>query len=143
MERSETIDANRLVLELHVPDFKEVKEFYGKLGFKVASEQPIGENLGYLVMQRDRTFINFYGGDDRVYGHSFFKDIPRSTHRGYEVEITVVVDDVETYYNSIQDGIRDSVVQPLVTKRWGIKDFRLRDPFGFYVRFTDPVAWLD
>lgn len=26
-------------------------------------------------------------------------------------------------------------------KRWGKKDFRVIDPFGFYVRFTELVDW--
>lgn len=24
---------------------------------------------------------------------------------------------------------------------WGKKDFRLSDPFGFYLRFTEPIDW--
>ncbi|MDE1871014.1 MAG: hypothetical protein KGI06_02125 [Candidatus Micrarchaeota archaeon] len=138
----DTIKSNRVVIELHVPDFKKTKAFYKKLGFEVVSEDPIGKELGYLVMRLGKTFLNFYGGDSRVYKHTFFKEFPKNTRLGYGVEITIILDDIEGYYKSVFPKVKNNVVQPLITKRWGKKDFRLADPFGFYLRFTEPVNWL-
>jgi len=136
---------NNLVLELHVPNFDEVKDFYSKLGFEVISEEPVGKELGYLVMKRKDslgdTIINFYGGDEKVYNHNFFKDFPKETKRGYEVEITIPVGDIKTYYQKVLPDIKARLVQDLTLKRWGKKDFRIVDPFGFYLRFTELVDW--
>lgn len=142
MGETKTIKKNSLVVELHVPDFKIVKEFYSKLGFKVVSEDIIGKNLGYLVLRLGNTFLNFYGGDKRVYNHEFFRDFPKGTKRGYGVEITVVIDDIKSYYKQVYPKIKKNIVQKLILKRWGKKDFRIEDPFGFYIRFTEPVDWL-
>ncbi|MBI2577223.1 MAG: hypothetical protein HYV77_00055 [Candidatus Wildermuthbacteria bacterium] len=132
---------NNLFLELHVPDFGKVKEFYGNLGFKVVYEEPVGEYLGYLVIKKGETRLNFYGGDARVYEHKFFKKFPGSTPRGYGVEAVVLVENVEEFYKSIFPYIQDCIVQPLELKRWGKKDFRIEDPFGFYIRFSEPMDW--
>ena len=136
---------NNLVIELHIPDFKVAKEFYPKIGFNLISEDPVGEHLGYLVFEHKdpagNTLLNFYGGDSRVSGHSFFKNFPAETPKGYGVEITIPVSDVDAYYKHVSSVVPDSIVQELTTKRWGKKDFRIKDPFGFYLRFTELVDW--
>lgn len=136
---------NNLVIELHVPNFSKVKDFYSKLGFRVLSEDPVEDQLGYLVMERvdrlGRTLLNFYGGDERVSDHSFFKDFPKGTRLGYEVEITIPVDDVEAVYKNLPKDLKNRIRQELALKRWNKKDFRIEDPFGFYLRFTELVDW--
>jgi hypothetical protein len=140
---------NNFVLELHVPNFATSKEFYAIFGFSELHYDPTsggGSDLGYLVIKREdtigRTLINFYGDDERVCEHSFFKDFPTNTRRGYEVEITIPVSDVDGLWDSIKDKMRpDQIAQPLKMKRWNKKDFRVVDPFGFYVRFTELVDW--
>lgn len=136
---------NNLVLELHVPDLGLARKFYSKLGFEVIDETPVGQDLGYLVIKRKdslgSTLINFYGGDSRIYNHDFFKDFSKGTKRGYEVEITVPVSDVESFYESVLPEIKENIVQELKMKRWGKKDFRITDPFGFYIRFTELINW--
>jgi hypothetical protein len=136
---------NNLIVELHVPDFAQVKDFYIPIGFTVIDEDPIGEELGYLVLKRDdpvgSTMLNFYGGDERVYKQPFFGKYPSDTVRGYAVEITIPIGDIDAYYSQIFPVIRRFIVQELVRKSWGQKEFRLRDPFGFYVRFTEIVDW--
>jgi hypothetical protein len=141
--------SNNLILELHVPSFKPVREFYKQFGFEELSYDPTsggGSDLGYMVLiRRDSvgdTMINFYGDKDKVAKHAHFKDFPTDTPRGYAVEITVVVSDVEGLWQAVEPNLaKDIISQPLTVKRWGKKDFRLVDPFGFYVRFTEPVDW--
>jgi len=42
---------NTVLVELHVPDFEIVKEYYGRLGFEIIRErQPQGKQ-GYLVLK--------------------------------------------------------------------------------------------
>src|SRR3989344_446972 len=133
---------NNLVLELHVSDFNKVRKFYSKFGFIELSYDPTSGgsgDLGYLVLKRKDalgiTLINFYGDKPKVSKHSHFKEFPASTPRGYGVEIAVQVEDVDNLWKEIKDKIpRKQISQELTMKRWGQKDFRVVDPFGFYLR---------
>ncbi len=140
---------NNLVLELHVPSFPPARAFYAQFGFEELSYDPTsggGSDLGYLVLirsdQAGDTMINFYGDKDTVAQHAYFEDFPADTPRGYAVEITVPVSDVAGLWKRVSGALNEKAIsQPLVTKRWGKQDFRVIDPFGFYVRFTELVDW--
>ena len=72
----------------------------------------------------------------------YFADSPKNTPRGYEVEITIPVSGVQKLWEEIKDKIPEKqIAQPLTLKRWNKWDFRVADPFGFYVRFTELVDW--
>lgn len=140
---------NQLFIELHVPDFEAAVDFYKKLGFKVLSYDATIDGLGYFLMQRENTIINFYGGSEKVYEQSYFKKFSKDTPRGYEVEITIPVDDVDKCFAEIKNSVPEAIAQELMEKRdkksenlelvW--RDFRVVDPFGFYLRFTEPINW--
>jgi len=140
---------NNLVLELHIPDFEPARKFYKLFGFEQLSYDPTsggGSDLGYMVLVRkDKlgdTMINFYGDQEKVAQHARFVDFPADTPRGYAVEITIAVTDVEGLWKTVAPSLSKEVVsQPLTLKRWGKQDFRVIDPFGFYVRFTELVDW--
>ncbi len=123
-------------IELHVPDFKRAIEFYSKLGFK-----PLWRTEDYLVMKRKRSVLNFYGGSEKVYRHSYFGRFRKNTKCGYGVEIIIPVDRVEHLYKNVMKFAR--IVQPLQLKKWGRRDFRIVDPFGFYLRITERYEWID
>lgn len=133
---------NDLFIELHVPDLEKVKDFYKNLGFQIASEDALGKELGYVVMRLNNSQLHFYGGDERIYDHDFFKQFPKDTPRGYGVEITISIDDIDTYYQTIRQAMQNNIVEPLQLRPWGIKDFRIIDCFGYYIRFTQPMNWL-
>lgn len=140
---------NNLIIELHVPDLEVTKKFYSKLGFVVSmDDKPNEKELGYLTMTRGdemgNTMLNFYGGDERVYGQSYFKQFSRDTKRGYAAEVTIVVGDIEKLYASIETQLSENIVREIETLEdhghaW--KDFRMIDPFGFYLRFTELIDW--
>ncbi len=140
---------NNLVLELHVPSFHPVREFYRIFGFEELFYDPTsggGSDLGYLVLLRKDpigdTMLNFYGDKEKVSQHAHFVDFPAETPRGYGVEITVPVSNVEGLWKDVSAQLSEKMIsQPLTMKRWGKKDFRVIDPFGFYVRFTEIVNW--
>ena len=123
-----------LGIELHVPAFEPVIKFYSTLGFGI-----VRRDERYLVMQRGETILCFNEGNDRVYEQSYFKNFSKDTPRGYAVEIIIPVGDVEGFYNIVKDRI--TIVQPLELKHWGQKDFRVVDPFGFYLRITQEFDW--
>ena len=140
---------NNLIIELHVPDLETIKAFYSKLGFTITMEDRSNDmELGYLTMTREdslgKTMLNFYGGDDRVYNQSYFKEFPKDTKRAYASEITMTVQDIEGLYDLAMTNLKDHVVKPLRANKdhnheW--RDFRMEDPFGFYLRFTELLDW--
>ena len=139
---------NNLIIELHVPDFQPEKDFYSKLGFEIILENPKGKFSGYMVMRRNHllgnTIINFYGDDERVYEQSYFKKFDRNTKLGYAVEITIPVHNIEIFYNKISKILKENIMQELIEKKdektsW--HDFRLADPYGFYIRVTELIDW--
>lgn len=125
---------NFLQIELHVPDFKPVKSYYGLLGFKVVWERVPEEEKGYLVLEMDGTILCFWSGNHNVYEQPHFKHFPKDTPRGYGVELIIMVNDIVDYYERLKNEI--NVVEPLTKQPWGLYDFRATDPFGYYLRFT-------
>ncbi len=140
---------NNLIIELHVPNLNVVKEFYSKLGFEMKVNDDINEqDLGYVTMLRKdslgNTLINFYGGDDRVYDQSYFKNFTKDTKRGYAAEITVPVTNIDDLYKSVTINLKEHIVRELIVTKdheHECKDFRMEDPFGFYLRFTELMDW--
>lgn len=125
---------------MHVPDFEIVKDFYGKLGFKVVWEREPEGMKGYVVMKRGDSVLCFWAGNNEVYNQPYFKNFLKDTKRGYGVEIIIFVNDIETYYEKVKKFA--SVVEELTLQPWGDKDFRIADPFGFYLRFSSPYNTL-
>lgn len=140
---------NNLIIELHVPDLDIVKDFYSKLGFEIAIDDKLDKKeLGYLTMiRKDKlgdTMLNFYGGDDRVYNQSFFRQFSKDTKRGYAIEVTITTGDIEEIYKKASKDLKNNIVRELKEledhgHKW--KDFRMVDPFGFYIRFTELIDW--
>jgi len=79
------MDLPGIVIELHVPDFEPVKQFYGWLGFTVSHYEP--PPRGFMVLRSTRESLNFYGGSQEVAHQSYFRRFPATTPRGYGVEI--------------------------------------------------------
>lgn len=129
------------LLELHVPDFHKVKSYYGKLGFRIIWERKPEGFKGYLVIKMENNILCFWAGNEHVYDQPYFKPFPKNTKRGYGVEIVLMVKDIEAYYKKVKSVA--NVVEPLVLQPWGLKDFRCKDPFGYYLRFTSYHNILD
>jgi len=125
---------NTITLELHVPDFEKVKDFYQKLGFTVTKDEREPGGEGYLVLAMNNHILCFWSGSDLIYEQSYFKQFPKETKRGYGVEIIVLIDNIEAYYEKVRQFA--TVVGELKERRWGVKDFRVEDPYGYYLRFT-------
>jgi|SRR3989344_8752604 len=125
-----------MLIELHVPDFDKVKRFYSKLGFTVTWERKPEKFKGYLVMRLENNILTFWGGNDYVKKHPYFKDFPENTQPGYGVEIIIEVANIDGYYAKIKKSVE--IIEPLIDQPWGLRDFRVKDPFGFYLRITTP-----
>ena len=139
--RRERPAKNNCFLELHVPDFKKAKKFYGQLGFKVVWERPPSGKKGYLVVRHSDNILCFWAGNQHVWRHSYFNRFPRTTKRGYAVEIIIMSEEIGQLYRKAKRFAK--VVEELQMQPWGLRDFRIEDPFGFYIRFTEPHNILD
>jgi len=123
------------LVELHVPDLALAKRFYGRFGFRVARYEPPIDDDGYLVLRRDDAILCFWGGTAAVRRHEYFGRFPRTAKRGYAVEIALPVTDINRAY-AVAKRAR-CVVEELRLRPWGARDFRIEDPFGFYIRITE------
>jgi catechol 2,3-dioxygenase-like lactoylglutathione lyase family enzyme len=140
---------NNLIIELHIPDFDKAKKFYGVLGFEVILEHPVTDTApGYMVLKRHDemgdSIINFYGGNEQVYQQSYFKRFPSDTKRGYATSLTIPVSNIDSFFKQVSSAIPAHVMQEVQEKKDGDmkwRDFRLEDPFGFYLRFTELIDW--
>lgn len=125
---------NQVLIELHVDNFEKVKGYYQALGFKSVWERKPEGPKGYLVMELEGNVLCFWSGNNEIYNQPHFQQFPKNTTRGYGVEISINVSDIESYYDKYKHIA--NVVEPLILQPWGLKDFRAVDPFGYYLRFT-------
>ena len=123
-------------VELHVEDFETVKDFYQQIGFSVVWETAAEGKKGYLVMELEGNLINFWCGTGSVHEHSYFKNFSDSEN-GKGVELILQVEDIDSFYKVCQEKIADNILSNLEKKPWGLKDFRIKDLNGFYLRVTE------
>lgn len=125
-----------MTIELHVDDFARVEAFYTRLGFKEAWKQDADDHKGYLVMTMEDNVIRFWCGNETVQDHPYFKTFPADAPLGKGVELVFTTSNLEKLYETFKDD--PALLQPLKKKPWGLSDFRLRDPYGYYLRITSP-----
>jgi hypothetical protein len=65
----------------------------------------------------------------------FFARHPADTPRGHGVEIIVTTSEIDALYERAKD--LDAVAEALAVRAWGARDFRIADPFGYYIRVTE------
>lgn len=133
-----------ITVELSVPDFETAKSFYSKLGFEVVWEEPPNKMNGYLVMRLNQSVLCFFCGNEYVYKHPFFRQFPNDTLRGYGVEISIPVNEIDRFYEKVAKKLPiENLFQALKEQPWGKKDFRVKDPFGYFLRFNEPWNVLE
>ena len=126
-----------ICVELHVPNFTPAKEFYQSIGYEI-----IWEKNDYLVMRNGKSVLNFYGGNEGVYEHEYFKNFQPTSPRGYGVEIIIPIVGIEKFYSGFLATNSKHVVAELSQKH-SHADFRATDPFGYYLRFVEKYNWVD
>lgn len=125
-------------VEIHVPDMSRAREYYTALGGSVVRDEPDDGHGAYLVVGIEDDVIAFWGGSAaRIGAHSYFKSWPPGTKLGYGVEVVLLVRDIDTMFERATRLGR--VVSPLAERPWGVRDFRLEDPFGVYLRISEPL----
>ena len=99
----QTPQQNNILLELHVPDFRPIKDYYEKLGFTAKWVRKPEGFKGYMILAMGQNILCFWAGNEHVYEQEYFSQFPKTSPRGYGVEIVIMVDDIKAYYDQIKD----------------------------------------
>jgi lactoylglutathione lyase len=115
-----------LRLEIFPADLNATVRFYvDLLGFALVTDRR-GDPLPYLAVEREGVRIGAaaVSGGNRAH---------RQPPTG--VEIVIEVD----YLHAERDRLRHAgwpIVEDITRRPWGLQDFRVLDPDGYYLRFT-------
>ena len=120
-----------LRIEIFPTDLDATADFYTRvLGFTVARDDRERPDP-YLALERDQVRIGAAAATDPVHPHE------RRPPRG--VEVVLEVDDVGDERRRVV-AADWPLVEDLREQPWGLRDFRLLDPSGYYVRITERTA---
>ena len=125
-----------LRLELFALDMEASIAFYTRvLGFELARHE-----LGDYASLRLGGVVLGIGPVTKLpeEGGYFGREIA-TLRRGLGVEIVIEVDDVD----GCQERVATSghpILEPLRDRPWGLRDFRISDPDGYYLRVTSRPA---
>jgi hypothetical protein len=67
--------------------------------------------------------------------HHFNPEVQKG-RRGLGTEIVLEVDDVEGFFKKVKASDYKGTISPLRQQSWGLADFRIVDPDGYYLRIT-------
>ncbi len=122
-----------LRLELFVGDLRASLEFYGRvLGFEREAERP----GGYTPLTRGSARIALNLLSDLDEDHPM--RLAAHDRPGRGVEIVLEVNDIEAMYRHVVSEKWPRSAE-LGRQPWGLTDFRLVDPDGYYWRVTSRV----
>jgi lactoylglutathione lyase len=125
-----------LRLELFVEDMEVSIAFYTRvLAFELARHEPgdyASLRLGGIVLG-----IGPVGKLSEEGGY-FGREIA-TLRRGLGVEIVLEVDDVDGWRDRVAAS-GHPILEPLQERPWGLRDFRISDPDGYYLRVTSRPA---
>ena len=120
--------ALELRVELFSTDLDRFVDFYvGVLGFAVVSDRRRDDN-GYVAVRRDGVRIGAVPAGRTV----------DREHRAVPVgtELVLECDDVRAERDRVV-AAGWTLAADLESRPWGLTDFRVFDPDGYYLRFTD------
>jgi catechol 2,3-dioxygenase-like lactoylglutathione lyase family enzyme len=116
----------QLVTEILVRDIRSSVDFYRRLGFELLRD---GGDFVELTWEEHRLFLAepsaFHGVDAALPAPPAFP----------LANVRVMVPDVERYWEVVQE-IGTEIVVPIGDRYYGLRDFMVRDPDGFGVRFA-------
>ncbi|HYP08003.1 MAG TPA: glyoxalase superfamily protein [Bryobacteraceae bacterium] len=114
---------DRIAPEIPVVNLEESLRYYeSKLGFEVVSEYPDGR---YAIVERDGVAIHLFEDEKRTQ--------PVGVHM-FTGELDELHDEFRRLGASLTQGVE--------RKPWGNRDFRVVDPSGNELKFTEPSSVL-
>lgn len=119
-------------LELFVEDMGESVSFYRRvLGFEVVRE----ERGDYASLRSGDIMLGIGPIAKLPETGGYFTRCIASQRRGLGVEIVMEVDDLTAAHRRVLDS-GHPVFEPPQQRPWGLWDFRIVDPDGYYLRVT-------
>lgn len=116
LPRSDLPRLRSVAPEIPVASVDEASRWYGeKLGFHTTMRMPDGD---YAVVERDGVALHLFSG------------------KAATVSLHIFVDAIEALAEEL-DGRGAELAQPVTRKPWGARDFRLFDPLGNELKFTE------
>jgi lactoylglutathione lyase len=120
-----------LRLELFVTDMEKSIDFYTNvLGFERLDGQP-----NYVPVRSGSVVIGLGPAAGLPKNHFFNSELQKA-RRGLGTEIVLEVDDVQSFFDKVKASGYKKILSPLRKRPWGLTDFRIADPDGFYLRIT-------
>ena len=124
-----------LAVELFVPDVMAAVRWYtDNLGFEVVRVDPPGSETP--------TFALAALGDAVImFMHDAFYSGDRSAlpARGAGIDVRVMVADVDAVYRRVREA-GAPITHHIADRDYGLRDFIMRDPNGFGLRFASPLG---
>ena len=120
-------------MELMVKDMKASVRFYNQvLGFEASGTE------AFMELSRGQVTINLCPSHTLPDHHYFVRKGLRTVSQpGLGVEIVLAVDDVEALYKHCVLSSPNAICEGLVSQPWGLTDFRVVDPDGYYIRIQE------
>jgi catechol 2,3-dioxygenase-like lactoylglutathione lyase family enzyme len=116
-----------LRFELFPADLERFRDFYTRvLRFEVLADRR-DEDGPYVYLRRGNVRIGAIPAWEAV--------DPRARSVPHGVEIVIEVDDLVAERDAIT-AAGYPLTEDIVERSWGLADFRLHDPDGYYLRFT-------
>jgi predicted enzyme related to lactoylglutathione lyase len=117
----------KLRFEIFASDLDRTVDFYVRV-------------LGFELLRDERTtatpYIYMKRGEVRIGGLGYSGAVPEGARRPpIGVELVLEVADLDAEHNRILDA-RWPLTEGITLRPWGLRDFRLLDPDGYYLRFT-------
>jgi len=120
-----------LRLELFVTDMEKSIDFYTQvLGFERLAGQP-----NYVPIRSGSVLIGLGPAAGLPKQHPFNPEV-QAGRRGLGTEIVLEVDDVEGFFKRVKATGYKRILTLLRKRPWGLTDFRIADPDGYYLRIT-------
>lgn len=117
-------------LELFVDDLATSTEFYSRvLGFSISQQQ----SGGYTLMTNGNVALSLNLRGSLPDDHPVQVNSGERLGRG--IELVLEVDDIETMYEQVR-AANWPLSGKLQRQPWGLTDFRVVDPDGYYWRIT-------
>ena len=122
-----------LAVEFSVADVAEASRYYADtLGFTVLRTALAGDEPVFAIAYLGEAIVMFML--DRFYAGTR-ADLD---YRGAGIDVRLMVPDVDGVYERVREaGVE--VMNPIGDREYGLRDFIMRDPFGFRLRFASPL----